>query len=96
MNAKQQQSGLDADRLDYLKKVIEEDISQGKYYGMAIAVGRHGELGLLEAIGHAHVQKKQPLQNQCQTICFASISRNCGYSRTSMESTFPSPSRSNP
>lgn len=62
MNAKQQQSGLDTDRLAYLKSVIEEDIAQDKYYGMAIAVGRHGELGLLEAIGHADAEKKIPVK----------------------------------
>ena len=44
-------SGLNPDRLDYLRIVIEEDIRQGKYYGAAIAVGRHGVLGLHAAMG---------------------------------------------
>ena len=62
MNAKQHRSGLDAGRLAYLKTTIEEDIARGKYYGMAIAVGRHGELGLHEALGHADAEKKVPVK----------------------------------
>ena len=45
------QAGLNPARLDYLKSVIEEDIRKGKYYGAAIAVGRHGVLGLHAAMG---------------------------------------------
>ena len=62
MNANKTLPGLNSDRLAYLKSVIEEDISQGKYYGMAIAVGRHGELGLHEAIGHADAEKTIPVK----------------------------------
>lgn len=62
MNKKLEHKGLNSDRLAYLKSVIEEDIALGKYYGMAIAVGRGGELGLCEAIGTADAEGKRPVQ----------------------------------
>lgn len=62
MSINKQHTGLDGDRLTYLKSVIEEDIEQGKYFGMAIAVGRHGEPGLLEALGSADAEGKKPVQ----------------------------------
>jgi len=62
MNAKNQEPGLDAGRLAYLKSVIEADIAQGKYFGMAIAIGRHGTLGLFEAIGYGDAARKQPVK----------------------------------
>src|SRR3990172_558793 len=62
MNAKKQDSGLDAGRLAHLKSVIEVDIAQGKYYGMSIAVGRHGVLGLHEAIGYGDAARKLPVK----------------------------------
>jgi CubicO group peptidase (beta-lactamase class C family) len=44
-------SGLDADRLLHLKQTIESDIQSDRYFGAVIAVARHGEIGLFEAIG---------------------------------------------
>lgn len=44
-------TGLDADRLQRLKRVIEDDIAAGRYLGAAFAVARHGRLGMLEAVG---------------------------------------------
>jgi CubicO group peptidase (beta-lactamase class C family) len=61
MSDNKQNSGLDSDRLQHLKKVIEEDINQGKYYGAAIAVGRHGVLGLHEAIGFNDAKGSKPV-----------------------------------
>ena len=55
-------SGLDPDRLAHLKSVIEKDIEDDKYFGAVIAVGRHGELGMLEAIGWGDQEHKIPLQ----------------------------------
>jgi CubicO group peptidase (beta-lactamase class C family) len=43
--------GLDADRLNHLKRTIETDIDAGRYFGAVIAVARHGEIGLSEALG---------------------------------------------
>jgi len=55
-------SGLDKDRLAHLKSVIEQDINQDKYFGAVIAVARHGELGMLEAIGWGDQEHQVPLQ----------------------------------
>jgi CubicO group peptidase (beta-lactamase class C family) len=62
MTAREKTGGLDRARLDYLKSVIEDDIRQGRYLGAQIAVGRHGQLGLHEAIGHGDAEKKKPLK----------------------------------
>jgi CubicO group peptidase (beta-lactamase class C family) len=62
MSAKKENSGLDAGRLAYLQSVIEEDIAQGKYFGMAIAVGRHGALGLYAALGHGDAERRRPVK----------------------------------
>lgn len=54
-------SGLDPNRLAHLKAVIEADIAEGRYFGAVIAVARHGELGLFEAIGYGDEAGKLPL-----------------------------------
>ena len=51
MNFETSQSGLDADRLQHLKRTIEEDIAAGRYLGAAFAVARHGRLGIIDAVG---------------------------------------------
>ena len=55
-------SGFDEDRLAHLKNVVEQDIAADKYFGAVIAVARHGELGMLEAIGWGDPEHKIPLQ----------------------------------
>jgi len=55
-------NGLREDRLRYLVTAMEEDITRGKYYGGVVCIGRHGEIGLHEAIGHGYREQKQPLQ----------------------------------
>ena len=55
-------NGLDQDRLAHLKAVIEQDIAEDQYFGAVIAVARHGELGMLEAIGWGDQEHKVPLQ----------------------------------
>jgi CubicO group peptidase (beta-lactamase class C family) len=55
-------AGLDRGRLQHLKAAIEADISRGLYFGATIAVARHGELGMLEAIGHADAAGTRPVQ----------------------------------
>jgi CubicO group peptidase (beta-lactamase class C family) len=45
--------GLNAERLQHLKSVIEDDIKKDLYFGGAIIVARHGEIGLYEAFGYA-------------------------------------------
>lgn len=54
-------AGLDPNRLAHLKAVIEADIAANRYFGAVIAVARHGELGLFEAIGHGDESASRPL-----------------------------------
>ena len=44
-------SGMDASRLQHLMAVMKDDIEQDRYFGGVIALGRHGQLALHEAIG---------------------------------------------
>jgi CubicO group peptidase (beta-lactamase class C family) len=53
--------GLDRERLQHLKSVVEADIRKKLYFGGVIAVGRHGELGLFEAVGHADEAGTRPV-----------------------------------
>ena len=53
--------GLARERLTHLKAVIQEDVRKGRYFGAVIAVARHGQLGLMEAIGHGDAQASRPL-----------------------------------
>lgn len=55
-------NGLDQDRLDHLRMVIEDDIRQQRYFGAVVSVARHGEVGLQEAFGYGDAQQTQPLQ----------------------------------
>ena len=52
---------LDLNRLAHLKAAIEADIADDEYFGAVIAVARHGEMGLSEAIGHGDAAKTIPL-----------------------------------
>jgi CubicO group peptidase (beta-lactamase class C family) len=54
--------GLDRGRLEHLRAAIQADISSGLYYGAAIAIARHGELGLLEAMGCADPAGERPVK----------------------------------
>lgn len=45
--------GMDADRLDCLRGVVEADVRRGRYYGTSIKIARGGELVLDLAVGHA-------------------------------------------
>ena len=54
--------GLDRERLQYLKSVMEADIRKKLYFGGVIAVARHGELGLFEAVGHADEAGTRPVR----------------------------------
>jgi CubicO group peptidase (beta-lactamase class C family) len=55
-------AGLDPERLDRIRQVIRADIDARKYYGAAIAVARHGQIGLFEHIGHGDAEGKAPLK----------------------------------
>jgi CubicO group peptidase (beta-lactamase class C family) len=50
------------ERLDRLKRVIEDDVARGDYYGMVLQVGRGGEVVFEEAIGAADGEGKRPLK----------------------------------
>lgn len=54
--------GLDADRLQHLREVIQQDIASDKYFGAVIAVGHHGEPALQEAFGYGDGAGKQRLE----------------------------------
>ncbi len=51
--------GLDPDALSRLRGVVEKDIAQGLYDGAVFIVGRHGEIAMHEAIGHADLANKR-------------------------------------
>jgi CubicO group peptidase (beta-lactamase class C family) len=51
--------GLHPDRLQKLKKVIEEDTSKGLYDGAVFIVARHGEIAIFEAVGHTDLTNKR-------------------------------------
>jgi CubicO group peptidase (beta-lactamase class C family) len=55
-------SGLRKDRLAHLLEVMTEDIARGKYYGGVCCIGRHGEVGLHEAVGHAYRDRQLALR----------------------------------
>ena len=55
-------SGLNKDRLQHLKAVMEEDVERGLYFGGVIAVARHGDLGLFEAFGCTDGSKTRPVK----------------------------------
>ncbi|UZF48403.1 serine hydrolase domain-containing protein [Rhodococcus rhodochrous] len=46
-------TGFDQDALDRLRAAIADDVDSGRYDGAVIAVARHGEIGLHDAIGYA-------------------------------------------
>jgi CubicO group peptidase (beta-lactamase class C family) len=54
-------NGLSQERLLHLKSVIQDDISERRYYGAVISVARHGSVGLFEALGHADSEGRRPL-----------------------------------
>jgi CubicO group peptidase (beta-lactamase class C family) len=55
------QHELSNERLLHLKKVIENDVQRGLYYGAVILVARHGIIGLHEAIGYTNAKDKRPI-----------------------------------
>jgi len=55
-------AGFWQERLDHLKRVIEEDIARGAYYGAVLRVARHGEIGFDEAIGAEDAAGAKPLR----------------------------------
>ena len=54
--------GLNAERLQHLKAVIEDDIKNDLYFGGTMIVARHGEIGFYEAFGHADSKKTIPVK----------------------------------
>jgi len=53
---------MDAARLKQLVAVMRDDIARDRYFGGAIAIGRHGKLALHEAIGHADSKRTRPVK----------------------------------
>jgi CubicO group peptidase (beta-lactamase class C family) len=54
--------GLNAERLQHLKSVVEDDIAKDLYFGGAMIVARGGEIGFYEAFGHADSKKTLPVK----------------------------------
>lgn len=54
--------GLNAERLQHLKSVIEDDINKGLYFGGTVVVARHGEIGFYEAFGHADSKRTREVK----------------------------------
>lgn len=57
-----QEAGLNADRLQHLKTVMEEDIRQDRYCGGVIVVARNGVVGLHEAVGYANSERQRKVE----------------------------------
>jgi CubicO group peptidase (beta-lactamase class C family) len=53
---------MDAARLKRVMDVMRDDIEKDRYFGGALAIGRHGKLALLEAIGHADSKRTRPVK----------------------------------
>jgi CubicO group peptidase (beta-lactamase class C family) len=54
--------GMDRTGLERLLGVIRDDIAKDRYFGGAIAIGRHGKLALHEAFGHADSKRTRPVK----------------------------------
>ena len=67
-------TGLRQDRLTYLLEVMQDDIAKGKYYGGVVCIGRHGEIGLHGAVGHAYRGQREPL-NQDHVFSLFSLTK---------------------
>ena len=55
-------NGLDKARLDHLVEVMKADIAKDLYFGGAIMVARHGEIGLFEAFGDGGPEATKPVR----------------------------------
>ena len=55
-------SGLNVGQLNRLSNAIHKDIETNAYDGGAIIVGRHGIIGLQEAVGFAHRKTNRTLR----------------------------------
>ncbi len=64
-------SSLSRERLERLRTAMNADIEAGRYYGGVLAVARHGELGWLEAIGHADAGRTRPVTTDCVFSLFS-------------------------
>jgi CubicO group peptidase (beta-lactamase class C family) len=53
---------MDESRLQRLVEVVRDDIERDRYFGGVIAIGRHGQLALHEAFGHADSARKRPVR----------------------------------
>jgi CubicO group peptidase (beta-lactamase class C family) len=52
--------GLDPDRLDRIRQVVQQDTAQGLYDGAVYIVSRHGTIVAHEAVGSTDLAKKRP------------------------------------
>lgn len=63
--------GLDGERLNHLKRVIEQDVLRGDYWGARIIVARGGVVGLDAAIGWGDRERTQPLKDDSVFTIFS-------------------------
>ncbi len=54
--------GLDADRLQHLRKTIQQDITADKYFGAVVLVAHQGEIALQEAFGWSGADHARKLE----------------------------------
>ena len=54
--------GLDADRLQHLREVIQQDIAADKYFGAVVLVAHNGEAALQEAFGWSGADRARKLE----------------------------------
>ena len=59
--------GLRAENLDRILPAAQEQIDAGEFAGCVVAIGRHGKLGFLEAIGHRQLEPER-LAMQTDTV----------------------------
>ncbi len=62
MNVGVDKGGLDGARLAHLERTIQRDIADGRYLGAAVLVARHGEIGLLAAMGTQRSDDPKPVK----------------------------------
>jgi CubicO group peptidase (beta-lactamase class C family) len=51
--------GFEPDRLQRIKKVIEDDAAKGLYDGAVFIIARHGEIVMFKAVGHTDLANKR-------------------------------------
>ena len=54
--------GMNPERLNHFRAVVEDDIKKDLYFGGAFVIARHGEIALYESFGHADSKKTRKVE----------------------------------